>query len=502
MPRLRIAALVSVAGLSTLLTVLGASTATAAAATPRGQNTGSPARTTISPKPALIQPPGPMVEPPSLLAQAKTSCAAAGNATTDCAGALDALVWGYPLLVTTRLLDLRTCGIGLNKLENQTTLAGPGSTTVVSPNNDTLYSSAFLDLSAGPELLTVPAVTKRYFDFQLIDMYTNTLANIGDLTDAGRGGRYAIVWSGWHGTIPAGVRVVRATTPQVWLLGRTEVNGQRDVASAISLQHKYLLAPLDRNHPGTAAGQRPTNCGETPPKPGLDVLNEISSDMTVNPPLPQDGPIVQAMAAAGIGAGLRPSDTSDAATLLAYARGLRLGVQLMADSESGVVRTSTTGWRTHPVAGTFGTDYLDRAIVAKVGLAQQVPSQAVYFSTSSSSNGTPLSGGRQFALTFTPRQLPPLGKHGFWSLTMYDTQHYLVGNPLDRYSVGSHVDALSKETNGDVTIVMSASKPGGRHVNWLPAPAGAFEVIFRVYSPGPAVAKGGWTPPSLRLLAS
>ena len=52
-------------------------------------------------------------------------------------------------------------------------------------NDDTLYSTAFLDLRAGPQLLSLPAVSGRYVNFQLFDMYTNTIADVGVLTDGG-----------------------------------------------------------------------------------------------------------------------------------------------------------------------------------------------------------------------------------------------------------------------------------------------------------------------------
>jgi hypothetical protein len=76
---------------------------------------------------------------------------------------------------------------------------------VVDPNDDTLYSFAFLDLRGEPELLHVPPVRGRYVDFQLLDMYTNTIADVGVLTGGGHGGTYAMVGPGWHGIIPPGV---------------------------------------------------------------------------------------------------------------------------------------------------------------------------------------------------------------------------------------------------------------------------------------------------------
>ena len=105
-----------------------------------------------------------------------------------CAGTVDSVVWGLPLVIMSQLRDRLACLLRVNVLENATRLAGPHSTSVADPNDDTLYSTAFLDLRAGPQLLSVPSMSGRYVDFQLLDMYTNTIADVGVLTDGGHGG--------------------------------------------------------------------------------------------------------------------------------------------------------------------------------------------------------------------------------------------------------------------------------------------------------------------------
>ena len=49
---------------------------------------------------------------------------------------------------------------------------------VVSPNNDTLYSIAWLDLEKEPVVLHVPDTKGRYYVMQLLDAYTNNFKNI------------------------------------------------------------------------------------------------------------------------------------------------------------------------------------------------------------------------------------------------------------------------------------------------------------------------------------
>ena len=159
----------------------------------------------MTPVPAAkrIEPPGPVSAHPALLDEADAACRGAGASDiTLCAGTVDAEVWGLPLVIMSQLRNRLACLLRVNVLENATRLAGPDSTSVADPNDDTLYSTAFLDLRAGPQLLSVPSMSGRYVDFQLLDMYTNTIADVGVLTGGGHGDTYAFVGPGWHGTIP------------------------------------------------------------------------------------------------------------------------------------------------------------------------------------------------------------------------------------------------------------------------------------------------------------
>jgi hypothetical protein len=115
------------------------------------------------------------------------------------AGTVDAEVWGLPLVILSQLRDTLACVVKVNVLDSSTTLDGPDSTAVPYSNDDTLYSTAFLDLRAGPQLLNLPSMNGRYVNFQLLDMYTNTIADVGVLTGAGHRGAYAFVGPGWHG---------------------------------------------------------------------------------------------------------------------------------------------------------------------------------------------------------------------------------------------------------------------------------------------------------------
>ena len=454
----------------------------------------------------LIEPPGPISAHPALLHEASAACRRAGASDlTLCAGTVDAEVWGLPLVITSQLRDVLACQIRVNVLDNSVRLASPYSTTVADPNDDTLYSSAFLDLRAGPQLLSVPPVRGRYVDFQLLDMYTNTIADIGVLTDGGHGGRYAFVGPGWRGAIPKGVVRINVPTPDAWLLGRTQVKAASDLPAAVELEAQYSLTALPGRGSGTIGGPSTLACPVPvlPSSTSLGFLGILEQDMAADPPAAADGPVVQAMAAAGIGPGRTPGATGST-NAAEYLQALALGASLLAEPSGPGSTTIWAGYAQGAVVGSYGTDYLERARLADETLGTQVPTQAVYFSASRGRSGTTttqLAGTSSYEIRFLAKDLPPHGSDGFWSITLYNAAGFLVANPINRYSIGDDTPGLKRGADGSLTIVVSASRPAVTDVNWLPAPTGAFSLVLRVYEPTPQVLDGSWSPPVIRAVS-
>jgi len=448
----------------------------------------------------LIEPPGPVSAHPALLDEASAACRRAGASDiTLCAGTVDAEIWGLPLVMVSHLRDVLACLLRVNVLDNATRLDDPDSTAVAYPNDDTLNSTAFLDLRAGPQLLSVPSMRGRYVDFQLLDMYNNTIADVGVLTGASHGGTYAFVGPGWHGTIPKGIVRIDVPTPDAWLLGRTQVKGPADLRAAVELEAQYSLAALSGHGLGTTGGPSTLACPEPalPSSTSLGFLDDLEKDMAADPPAAADGPVVQAMAAARIGPGRTPVPASSG-NATGYRQALRLGSSLLAGAAGQGSTTIWTGYSRGAVVGSYGTDYLERARQAKETLGTQVPTQAVYFSAARARSGTtttPLGGTRSYEIRFPAGDLPPHGSDGFWSITLYNPAGFFVGNPIDRYSIGDETPGLARGADGSLTIVVSAGRPAETDVNWLPAPEGAFSLVLRVYDPTRQVLDGSWSPP-------
>jgi hypothetical protein len=409
-------------------------------------------------------------------------------------------------VIMSNLRDLVACQVRINVLDNAVTLAGPNSNSVAYPNHDALYSTAFPDLRAGPQLLRVPPVSRRYVDFQLLDMYTNTIADVGVLTGSGHGGTYAFVGSGWHGTIPQGVVRIDVPTPDAWLLGRTQVKGPADLNAAVDVEAQYSLTALSGHGSGTIGGPSTLTCPAPalPSSTSLGFLGDLEKDMAADPPSAADGAVVKAMAVAGIGPGQTARAASSTNTA-EYRQALGLGASLLARAAVEGSAAIWTGYSQGAVVGSYGTDYLERARLADETLGTQVPTQAVYFSASSALSGTtttPVSGTSSYEIRFRAADLPPHGSEGFWSITLYNAAGSLVANPIGRYSIGDETPGLVRGTGSSLTIVVSASRPTQPDVNWLPAPTGAFTLVLRVYDPTPQVLDGSWSPPVIRMISA
>ena len=124
--------------------------------------------------------------------------------------------------------------------------------TVNAPNNDTPYSVAWLDLRKQPMVLHAPPIRKRFWEFELVDPWTNNFYNItsahlkmgaGEFGVTG-GGDWAVVGPGFKGKLPRGVKRVNAPYDRVWIIGRTYLRGANDLGNLHRIQDAYAITPL------------------------------------------------------------------------------------------------------------------------------------------------------------------------------------------------------------------------------------------------------------------
>ena len=303
---------------------------------------------------------------------------------SDAQQAADAYVWGYPLVASERTLQSLAQLAPENHLSFQRALSNVRSRTIVSPNDDTLYAVAPLDLRSEPYVLTLPAIHARYYSFQLLSAYTDSFAYIGTRATGGRAGRWVITPPGWHGHLPGGLTRLASPTPQLLLLGRFLATDTAAVARVHALAQHIELEPLSTiTHTTPAAAPppfgRPAGTPQSIAAAGIGFFDQLGNALAINPPTdPIERRTLQGFSDLGIGAGRHPStQVHDPRVRAALIEGVRLGAARIANAaaNSGV---TTDGWTVNLHVGTYGHDALTRAAVAETGWGANVPAEAVY----------------------------------------------------------------------------------------------------------------------------
>ncbi len=372
---------------------------------------------------------------------------------------------------------------GFNRFAHDRALAGPDYAIFKTPNADTLYSCAWLDLTAGPVILDVPPTGGRYFTVNLLDMFANA-SNISTRTHGNAGGRFLIATTDWRGEVPAGVRLFRVTTPHMWLLLRILVERKTDVAPANALQDRFRLEPLGRE---VEPLRYPSPGGET----ATDFLRVLDFLLvTDGHPRSEDALIAQ-FAAIGVGAGQFDPSAIDPATR----EGIEQGYQQARAAIAASLKQRTDGnseWRFARDVGRYGTHYLLRSVLNTLGTGANVRDENGTFSAFSDANGAPLDGA---ANSYCLMLAPPPGRY-FWSVTLYDLRtKALFPNPLGRYVIGDRTEGLQRTQTGAVPIVVRATPPSrAKTTNWLPAPKGPFYLVVRGQGPSADLVEGRWVP--------
>lgn len=371
---------------------------------------------------------------------------------------------------------------------------------VVRVNFDTLYSNAWLDLTAGPVQLDLPDASDRYYTLPLYDMWTDVFASPGKRTTGTGPQSYIVSPPGWTGPTPAGVPVIESPTPHVWIIGRVQTNGTADYDFVHAIQDGMTITPLqptpvheiDPDHDTTTDPLKVVN-----DMSALDFFTYAADALRRNPPHSTDFSILARIARLG----LVPGRAFDPSALTADERrqledGAAQAFQQMI-AAIPTIGTAANGWTTFSnITGVYGNEYFIRAVVTLAGLGANPAEEAIYPLLVTDADGDPVTGDRDYVLHFDAGQLPPVA--AFWSLTMYDDEGFQVPNERDRYALGDR-DPLTYNADGSLDLYLSATNPGpDRESNWLPAQPGPLGIMMRLYAPDAKVLEGRWHPPAVR----
>ncbi|QNG18792.1 DUF1254 domain-containing protein [Rhodococcus triatomae] len=432
--------------------------------------------------------------------------------------AAHAYIYGFPLVFNLEQVDRYVReGVGaspaapFNTFSHSRTLAGPAD-TFVTINNDTLYSMGPIDLSVGPVALHVPDTAGRYYVLQFVDAWTDNFAYVGHRATGTAAGDYLLVPPGWSGEAQTGTTVIAFPTTVGSIVGRWACVGDADLPVVHALQDATTLTPLDPD-------ARPA--GLPAPDPGVDAdllfLEKLRLWSQAFPPAPRDWELQDSLARIGIGQeGRSPYADADAETADALRAGLEAGANNLDTALKHGSSPQVNGWTLTLHAFDYNLDYfevgalddprftitdpklriIERAAAAKGGLWGNHAYEAAYIMTYLDDQGAQLTGAHTYTLRLDPT--PPVG--AFWSITMYSVpDFYLVDNPVDRYSIGDRTPGIVYDDDGALTITISHTAPDDptARANWLPAPAGEFRPVLRMYEPDDSVLEQRYVVPAI-----
>lgn len=426
---------------------------------------------------------------------------------------INAYLWGSTLVRMEQIARLYT---DVNEEQKKTSyrsevgkfgharkLPGPKDLDMPTPNQDTLYSSAILDLGQGPMVLSVPAVKDRYYVINVFDMWHNLIQYVGTRVTGTSANKFLIVPPDWNEKEAKnkkleGLTIVKSPTSKVWLWGRTQIKNQssEEYRRVHEIQDQYKLTPLAEYTSGEKVrlfglSSRPGKEGD--PLRFFTELGEYLLDNDLN-----DSQRIQMGQFKKIGItneGFKKEQLTPKmqdVLLRVLEDGPEIAnAQIYNPNHTKIVN----GWSYVFGLDNLGDDNALRSLVAHPYLGGQGEKEAMYPVRYKDSKGSRLIGTKEYQLKFT--SAPPV--KGFWSVTVYDAKTKgLIYNTLKRYSLGSESE-IYKNPDGSFSITISNQVPVGekKRSNWLAAPTGEFYVITRLYIPSEEILSLKWKLPEL-----
>jgi hypothetical protein len=448
------------------------------------------------------------------IAQASSPAVAAQTAVTEQAAhaiGVDAYLYFYPLVtvgitrkVATNVEAGKIPGFGpANAFHSFTAFPAADFKAVVRPNFDTLYSSAFLDMTKEPVIVSAPNTDGRYYLLPMLDAWTDVFASPGWRTTGTQAGNFLITPPGWSGHVPSGMTRISAPTPHVWIIGRTKTDGPSDYDAVHKIQAGYKVTPLSQwGKPPVPPKVTidPTVDMKTPPKVQVDTMPAdkffayAAELLKINPPHVTDQPIIAQLKKIGFEVG-KSFDLNKVDPVIQRALASAPGEaqQLMAWKQPTIARVANHWSMNTDTMGVYGNYYLKRAVITQSGLGANLPEDAIYPSSLGDETGKPLDGAYKYTLHFDKGQTPPAD--AFWSVTLYDAKGFQVANPLNRFNLSSWMP-LKYNDDGSLDLYLQNESPGAdKEANWLPAPKGEFNLLMRLYAPRSEALTGKWNPP-------
>lgn len=376
---------------------------------------------------------------------------------------------------------------------------------VTCPNQDTVYGAGYQNLDSKPVVVQVPDFGDRFWTFQVVDARTDSFASLGKQHGT-KPGFYLLVGPNWNGDVPNGVNAVfRSTTDSAVIFPRLFQDETPEDKSAVQpLLRRIVVYPLAEfdgemkekdwtntpSFPAPAGGKGEMKWVQ--PEKYFDQLPQILKDVPARP----GEEALYAMMQSVLDAAKDDPQVKDALVETAISTEQELIAPLLQFRNNG--RAVGNGWTSPPNGARWGFDYLSRAASARSNMYDNAPEETRYIYTDFDTDGQRLNGDHAYVVTFPKGQTPPVD--GFWSMTLYNSEHLFAANPMNRYSLGTkNMKSLKLGDDGSLTLyVQNAPPQKDREANWLPSPEGEdFSLYIRAYWPKQEILDETWMPPKV-----
>lgn len=426
----------------------------------------------------------------------------------------EAVIYGFPIVDNYRILHSYFVNEGgpefkapWNSLNNTANVYTPDDKAIQTPNSDTPYSQLGADLRSEPLVISVPRVEDgRYYSLQFIDLYTHNFDYVGTRATGNNPGTFLLAGPGWNGAVPAGIdKVIRSETDLAFVLYRTQLFDPADIGNVQTIQAGYKVETLSQFLGTGAAAAAPPIAFATPltaeeQRTSPSFFTLLNFALQFCPVHPSEVDLRARFGSVGI----QPGQVFDASSLAPEFQ--KAVVDGMADAWGQFAAYKRDFVDTGKISSAdgFGTrefqknNYMNRMSAAVLGIYGNSKDEAYYPAYFVGSDGKPLDGHNDYALTMSTTGIPPV--NAFWSLTVYTLpEGLLFANPLNRYLINSGMlPGLKRDADGGITLRVQNGSPGkDDESNWLPIPKGPFYAVLRLYWPKPEAFDGRWKQPAL-----
>lgn len=400
---------------------------------------------------------------------------------------LNFYIYAYPLVLTqiTKIITLHEFKSQVNTFMHLRELLDPKFRYVIRPNCDTLYSNAWLNLDDEPIVLSVGNTNGRYYLLPLLDAWTNVFASIGKRTTGTEANQFLICGPKWKHYNDNNFNYrIQSPTNSVWILGRVECFGPSDYKIVHSIQDSFQLTTLSKWYSGSD-GSVKSESSKTSSNGSVKSDSANGGSVQTNPAkvlmkLPPNtfNHMYFDTVYANNSKSLYSAKTISNINYNTQVKLTKKAHQLLMN-KSLTIGNKINGWDYLTSIGTYGKNYLTRAVVAWSVLGANLPEDAIYYNCYIDNETKPLNGLNNYVLNFATT--PPC--KAFWSITVYDEHGFLIPNSLNRYSLSSRDNIVNAD--GSLFIYLQHDSPLDTDsiTKWIPIPSQKFNVMLRIYWP-------------------